>query len=177
MSKKIMSSSLWPDRVSLDHYMHRTTFDKPLGLLFGGGELREKSSRLTVKLLHQFEFFKPQKMEVLISFEMSEIEADLSQRIDGTENGKLIFSPHTMFEASTMNVVCQVLFGKRYGLKDPMVVKLLEKMNRANREFSAGYTMLEWMPRLKYFPRLTWLYSTMVCSDMTYKICAVSIRN
>ena len=172
-----MSSPLWPDRVSLNHYMHRSTFDKPLGLLFGSGELREKSSRLTVKLLHQFEFFKPQKMEGLISFEMSEIESDLSQRIDGTENGKLIFSPHTMFEVSTMNVVCQVLFGKRYNPKDPMVLKLLEKMNVANREFSMGYTILEVMPWLKYFPRLSWIQSLIVASDKTYQLCAVRLQN
>ena len=173
--KKIMSSPLWPDRVSLNHYMHRSTFDKPLGLLFGSGEWREKSSRLTVKLLHHFEFFKPQRMESLISFEMSEIEADLTKRIDEA-GGTLIFSPHTMFEVGTMNVVCQVLFGQRYSSRDPMVLELLDKMNTANREFSLGYTMLEVIPWLKYFPRLSWLHSLAFCSDMVYRICSVGKR-
>ena len=171
-----MSSSLWPDRVSLNHYMHRSTFDKPLGLLFGSGEWREKSSRLTVKLLHQFEFFKPQKMEGLISFEMSEIEGDLANRIDEA-GGKLIFSPHTMFEVGTMNIVCQILFGRRYSSRDPKVLELLDKMNTANRGFSLGYTMLEVIPWLKYFPRLCWIHSIGVCSDMVYRICSVGNKN
>ena len=175
LCKKIMgSSSLWPDRLYDNHYMHTSTFNKPLGLLFGTGEHYKRAHRLTLKLLHQFEFFKPSRMESFITYEISEIESNLEKNI-GKHGGEYTFCTHGMFQIATLNNIWQLIAGRRFAYDDPSVHEMLDSWNKANREQSIGFTMLEIIPFLKYFPRLSFLQSTQHMSNITYDHFRVSV--
>ena len=47
LAKKIMSSSEWLNRCWANHYLHSTTFNKPIGLLFSNGDHWKEAKRLT----------------------------------------------------------------------------------------------------------------------------------
>ena len=169
--KKVMTCSHWANRFPHNHYMFTTTFDKDIGILFGNGSRWKEARRLTLRLLHQLNFFKPNKMELFIMPEIEEIVDMLGQKVDpaaGAGAEPYIFSPHQMFEVGTLNVVCQVIMERRFDHSDPQVIHILDEMNRANREFSAAYTILEFFPWLKHIPRLTFLGSAQRFSNLLY---------
>ena len=170
LSKKIMTCPRWANRFPQNHYMYTTTFGKTIGLLFGNGMRWKEARRLTLKLLHQLEFFKPTKMESFIMPEIVEIVELLGEKVDAVEQAgdPYCFSPHQMFEVATLNVVCQVIMERRFHHSDPQVQQMLEEMNVANREFSAAYTVLEAFPWLKHIPPLTFLGSAKRFSNLMY---------
>ena len=83
--------------------------------------------------------------------------------------GQLIFAPHKMFGVSTFNVGWHILMGSRFA-HDPVVKSILEHTDRFNREFSAGYTIMEVLPFCEIFPRLTFLGLFKDSSDALYGV-------
>ena len=169
------SSSLWPNRLFENHYMHTASFNKPLGLLFGTGEYYKRANRLTLKLLHQFGFFKPSRMESFIVYEVSELESKLQKNIDENGGVEYTFSTHGMFQIATLNTVWFLIAGTRFSYDDPAAHEMLGSWNVANREQSIGFTILEILPFLKYFPGLTFLKSTQRMSNIMYGHFRVSL--
>ena len=188
-SKLIMTSSSWPDKFYENHYLFKASFGKPYGVLFGGGKYYKRASKLAFKLLHQFEFFKPSRMEGLVVFEATEAAAALEQRVAAAaipaekdnpdhmqEEGKdgrkwLTLCPHTMFERNTLNIIWQVVASSRFDKDDdPIFEKLMALMNRFNRTFELPNSILEVFPILRHFPSLTVLGSLYECSNFYYKV-------
>ena len=102
-----------------------------------------------------------------MSFEVAEVQRELQSKIDAA-NGEVYHSPHQMFEVPTLNVVCQTMMGERFHHDDPIVWKIVESMNKMNREFSLCYSPIDILRWLKYFPRFTFLGSFQNCSYVFY---------
>ena len=174
LCKKILSSPLWPNRLYDNHYINTCNFGKPLGLLTGNGEHFKHARALTVKLLHQQGFFNRAKMENYVAFEMAELESKLSRCIEDSY-GEITFCPHHMLEVSTLNVVWRILVGKRFERDDdPVLHEMLCLMNEANKNFTVLYTVLEVIPGLKYFPKLTSLVYIQSFCNYFYRVLRVS---
>ena len=176
-----MTSSNWSDRFHENHYLFRASFGKPYGFLFAGGKYYKRASKLALKLLHQFEFFKPCRMEGLVTFEASELAAALEHRIgvDAEKNGQhgrkwLTFTPHAMFQRNTLNAIWQVVVSSRFEVDDdPVFRKLMALLNKFNRAFDLPNSLVEFIPFLRCFPALTFLGPLYDCSNFYYKIFGV----
>ena len=173
LAKRLMSSSDWVNKYWDSHYLYTASFHKPIGLLFSNGQHWKEARKLTVKLLHQLDFYKPSRMEEFISFEMAEVEQVLTENI--SENGgQVTFSPHQMFERSALNIVCQVIMGKRFDREDPVAEKILSTANAANRQFNPGCSVLDVIPWLRHVPGLTFIDSFKRASNVVYDYFSVS---
>ena len=181
-----MSSTNWPDRIYDNHYLSKTSFGKPYGVLFSSGKYYKVAHKLALKLLHQFEFFKPALMEGLVAFEAAEFVTELDKRIGSAQTDKaqrrnddkgaeekfwLTFSPHQMFERNTLNVIWQVVSSSRFDSDDdPVFKKLMASLSLANRTFVVPNTILEVFPILRHIPRLTFLGPLYDCSHYYYSV-------
>lgn len=168
-----MNSSKWISRLPENHYLYSSHFNKPLGLLFGNGQWWKEARKLTLKLLHQLDFFRLENMERFITFEINQVKNGLDEKIKesaaGT-GGEAVIRVHQMFEVHTLNIVYQVIMGKRFEDDDPIVEKILSTMNAANRDFNIGTSVLEIMPWLRLVPGLktymnTYDAASQVCYD------------
>ena len=172
-----MNSSKWANRLPENHYFYRSTFNKSLGLLFGNGEWWKESRKLTLKLLHQMDFFRMENLERFITLEIDQVKSFLDEKINEgvTNHEEAVICVHNMFELHTLNIVYQVIMGKRFESSDPFVEKLLSTMNEANRNFNLGSSVLEIMPWLMYVPGLkTYMNSLKVTSQVCYDYFKVS---
>ena len=165
--QKSLTSPRWASRFPQNHYLHTTTFDKSIGLLFGNGQRWKEARRVTLKLLHQLDFFRPAKLESFVVPEIVEIVKTLGEKVDcANEAGSThYFSPHQMFQVAALNVVCQLVMGRRFHHTDKEAVWILEQLSRSNLEFTAS---LEVFPWLKHFPFLTFLGSHQRGSNILY---------
>ena len=151
VAKRIMSSSGWSDRFRNDHYVYSWSFGKPLGLLFGNGGYWQEARKLTMKLFHQLDFYRHENVENFINFELKDLEEEMVRAVkDG--GGKATMSILNKFEVSALNVVYQVMMGKRFERNDPVAKKIISLLHSGNRVLNLGTSILEIFPWLLRFP-------------------------
>ena len=180
LSKEILSSSSgWLDRIYENNCFSKSSFGKPNGLLAGGGNYFKSAHKLALKLLNQFEFFKPSRMEGLVAFEAAEFEAELCKRISGASDAVrqgnhtwLTLCPHKMFERYTLNVIWQIVSSSRFEKDDPLLTEMMKMQNRANQSFNYPNSILEVFPGLQHTPAAAWTYigPMIEVSDFYYRI-------
>ena len=173
-----MSSSDWINRLSQNHYLYDASFNKPIGLLFSNGSDWKEARKLTLKLLHQLDFFRPKHFEKFITYEVNQVEQGLRKRIEENGGQEVTLCPHQMFEIHTLNIVYQVIMKKRFEHGDPFAEELLRTLNEANREFNAGSSILDVFPWFRHIPGLTfldlWKRASIVCYDY-FRVCNRSV--
>ena len=172
-----MSSPSWINRVPLNFYTHDASFGKPLGLLIGGDNDWKEARKLTTKLLHQLDFFKPKHLEEFVTHEIAQVEQELRTRIEKSGGKEVTLCPHQMFEIHALNIVYQVMMKKRFEHGDPVAEEILRTANEANRQFNLGSSILDVFPWLRHIPGLTFMDSVKRASDVCYNYFTVSNGN
>ena len=112
------------------------------GLGSASGELWREQRHFTLTTLRNFGVGKR-------SFEdsIAEEAASLTKEIE-LLNGKA-FDPRLLFTNATANVICSVVFGKRYEYSDSIFRRLLDILDE-NNQFVGGAALLFVFPILKY---------------------------
>ena len=163
-----MSSSAWINRLPQQHYIYDASFERPLGLLAGAGNDWKEARKLTLKLLHQLDFFKPKHFEKFITYEVTQVEQGLRRKMEENGGRELTLCPHQMFEIHTLNIVYQVIMKKRFEHGDPVAEEILRTLNEANRQFNVGTSIVDVFPWLRHVPGLTFMDSLTKASDVCY---------
>ena len=124
-ARYIMADSAWPDRVPVGFYCQDAVFDKPYGLVFGGGKPWKAASRVTGKLLHQLGFLNQVSMEGRFAFEMQELEREYDVKI-AANGGVHTFCPRHTFRHLGIKVILYILLGKRRPFEEAAVKQLIK---------------------------------------------------
>ena len=159
VAKQIMSSPDWTDRFKEDYYLQSPSPNKPLGLFFGSGEHWKQSRILTLRLLHHLNFFKGDTLDRLTLVEMNEAESTILKAIEDSGKGEATLCTRLMFTKHTLNIVMQVILGQRFEGDDVDIKNVKEASEVFNREFNAGFSVLEGAPWLKFVPGFTYYRS------------------
>ena len=157
LAKKMMLSPTWANRFSDDHYLRESSWNKPIGLVFGNGEYWRQSRRFVIKVLHELDFYRVENLEKSISYEVNQLESLVLKQMDCKDHA--ILAPGELFHFPTANIVFQVILGQRFEPDNAKIHELLQCFKVANREFSAGSSVLEVFPWLGRIPGLTYLDS------------------
>ena len=176
-AKEIMSSPDWINRFSPNHYLLDANFKKPLGLIWGGGNDWKQVRKLSSKLLHELDFFKPKYLENFIVYEVSQLEKALKTRIEKNGGYEVTLCPHNIFEIHTLNIVYQVMMKKRFEHGDPVAEEILASINEGNRQFNVGSSIVDVFPWLRHIPGLTFMDAVKRASDVCYNYFTVSNSN
>ena len=151
ISKRIMNSSAWSNRFPSNYFFHKKPFLKPNGVLFGNGSSWKEARKLTMKLLHQMDFYRRENIENFINFELKDFEDEMLQSVkDG--GGSATMTMHHKFEVYALNIVYQVILGLRFHRDDPVAKKMMTLINAANRELNLGTSVLDVFPWLVRVP-------------------------
>ena len=158
-AKEIMKAAGWANRFPDGYYVFDICFKKPLGLFFGSGKDWKEARRITIKFLHNLQFFKQDHMESLISYEAAELEQRIVQKIEGSGQGCVTICPpeEIDFRLHTLNVLLHVIVSKRFEHGDPRAENFLKLMDRAHEESHFGTSVLDFVPWLRYIPDLTFM--------------------
>ena len=156
LSKRIMSSSAWSDRFRSNYYIHTWSFGKPLGLFFGGGSYWKEARKLTVKLFQQLDVYKQENLENFINFEVGDLEGEI---LDAVKHGggRATVTMYEKCQLHTLNVVIQVILGKRFSRDDPTATKMTSLIQAGNRQINLGTSILEIFPWLLRLPFLRFM--------------------
>ena len=173
VSKKVMTSNLWSDRVYQNFYTGVISFGKNIGILFANGEDWRESRKVTLKLLHQLNFFNNANIEERFAQECLKITENLGRKI--LENsGEFKFSPNHMYILPTLNIICEFIMGQRFESDDPLGQRVLTLLHECNKEFKVCYGILDAFPFLKNWPKLTYLGVIQKLCDLLYEIVQVN---
>lgn len=177
VAKKILNSSSWPDRVTSNYFMHLIAYNKPLGLIFGCGETYRKTKKLAVRLLHQLDFFKTDKIEKFSSLEISELCDKLEKKIvEKGANNSLVVKPHKLFQAHALSIIWQVIVGTRFDSKNPILNNFLKMVMDGAKKYTSGHTGSDAKsPLVRFFNRIRCFHLAYVSHMETYSIFKVVI--
>ena len=115
-------------------------------------------------------------MENFISFEAVQIEKEFSGAIQASGGEEAVMTVHRMFEIYTLNVVLQVIMGKRFERGDPTIKSLLSALHAANRDFNLGTGILDFFPWLRHLPGLQFNQTTQHCLKALHGYFQVGVR-
>ena len=187
LAKQIMSSVKWISLFKDDYYMFKCTFGKPYGLLFGGGEYWKQARTLTLRILHQLQFYNQDNMERLVELEIDEITAKIhgmikedGQKAGSGRNGEATFMPHRLFQVHALNLVSQSGWSERFDNESYFMTDIIGAGNEMNRTFNVGFGFLEVLPWLRHLPDLTFYGPYKRANDIIVKyfqvFCPVSSK-
>ena len=154
VARSIMSPSTWANRFPQDHYYPDLLDGKPFGLFFGNDGYWKEGRKLVLRLLQRFGFFREDTMEKIVQFEVKELlEKQFFGKIPSGQ-AAVVLPMHRVFQNYTLNVVFQVLLGKRFEPEDPTLQRMLSAMNSFNESFNIGMGLVDLFPWLRHVPFL-----------------------
>ena len=179
VAKQVMKAPGWTNRFPDGHYIFDLSFKKPLGLLFGNGKDWKEARRITMKLLHNLQFFKQNYTESLVSYEAAEFERRLIENMGKNGQGFVTICPpkDTDFGFHSLNVLLHLIMSKRFEYGDPVVEDLLHLFDRSGRLTNIGTTAVDFFPWLRHIPGLTFMDALKRSSDACYNLFRVIMSN
>lgn len=138
------------NRAPEDHYFFDYSWGKPYGLLFGNGEYSKIGRKLTQKIFHLLGISRLSKLEQIITMEYLEAEQDILRVCTRTEDSAMEVGHQ--FQRYTLNVICQLLFSKRFERGNKEGEDLIQAVSAVNSCLKLGSSLAELWPSLNKLP-------------------------
>ncbi|NWV41541.1 CP2G1 protein, partial [Grantiella picta] len=113
------------------------------GLLFSDGERWRQLRHFSLMALRDFGMGR-RSIETQIQEEAQELVQEFrkTQGMKFREFWGEPFDPTLLLDCAVSNIICSIIFGNRFGYKDPEFLELLHLMNESFQEISTGWAQL-----------------------------------